>query len=266
MMDKCGFLFRGETLEEYGYALCNFNGSSSASTVETDSQKEYTTIRTFGGKYQPIVCNVYGDALTMELEICKDVGDESYFISPSESAQIKRWLSSPTPHELRLSDDKYSDYYWMGTFSVKEVHVDSMCVGFHLTFTSVAPFGYKTPVIMNGSVSAGSSVTIVDSSDDEGYIYPDIVIVVKKAGDLTITNSFDERITKIANCSSGEKITFTRSLQILSSNTSHTICDDFNFKFVRIGNSYSNPVNKLTFNLPCEYAISYSPIAKVVTS
>ena len=98
----------------------------------------------------------------------------------------------------------------------------------------------------------------------EGYIYPDITITLKSAGDLKIMNEFDKRETVVRGCSSGETLTFTHLLQILSSNKSHELGDDFNYKFIRINNEYGNTLNKLTFNLPCTYSISYNPIAKVV--
>ena len=77
-------------------------------------------------------------------------------------------------------------------------------------------------------------------------------------------NEFDKRETVVRGCSSGETLTFTHLLQILSSNKSHELGDDFNYKFIRINNEYGNTLNKLTFNLPCTYSISYNPIAKVV--
>lgn len=52
-------------------------------------------------------------------------------------------------------------------------------------------------------------MSISDTSDDEGYIYPDITITLKAAGDLKITNGFDNRTTVVRGCSSGETLTFT---------------------------------------------------------
>ena len=217
-MDRCDFTFRGESLSNHGYMLCEFDGSGSVENVTTDSQREFTSISMFGGRYFPIIYSVYD----------------------------------------------YEGIFWNGTFNVEEIHSDDVCVGFHLTFTATAPFGYKDKVEFSGSVSKDGSISIDDTSDDEGYIYPDITVTLKAAGDLKITNNFDKRTTVVRGCSSGETLTFTHLLQILSSNKSHELGDDFNYKFIRINNEYGNVVNKLTFNLPCTYSISYNPIAKVV--
>ena len=202
----------------------------------------------------------------MEMDICKLSDGDVSRISPSESAQIKRWLGSPTPRELIFLDDDYDGYHWNGVFNTEEIRADSEIVGFHLTFTCTAPFGYKDKVSISGTVAANGVVTINDTSDEEGHIYPDITITPSSSGKLTIVNSFDGRETVINNCTAGETITITHLLQITSTNKSHKLGDDFNYKFIRINNEYGDTENKLTFSLPCSYVISYFPIAKVVVS
>ena len=265
-MDSCDFSFRGESLSERGYVLCSFDGGSSASTVTTDSQKDFASIAMFGGKYYPILFYTYNGALIMEMEICKLINGDVSRITPLESAQIKRWLGSHTPRQLTFLDDDYIGYHWNGVFNIEEIREDSSIVGFHLTFTCDAPFGYKDAVTISGTVTANGTVTINDTSDEEGYIYPEIIITPSAGGKLTITNDFDGRETVINNCVSGETISMTRLLQITSSNASHELGEDFNYKFVRINNSYENTKNVLTFSLPCSYSISYIPIAKVVVA
>lgn len=265
-MDRCDFKFRGELLSSHGYMLCEFDGSSSTSVVTTDSQREFTSVPMFMGKYHPILYYTYNNALIMEMSICKIDDSHGGTITPTEASSLKRWLSSSVSQEFRVGGDEYENYFWNGTFNVEEIHYASDCVGFHLTFTSTAPFGYKDKVELSGSVEKNASVTINDTSDEEGYIYPDMTVTLKASGDLKITNSFDKRETVVRGCASGETITFTRLLQILSSNNSHALGDDFNYKFIRINNEYGNTANKLTFSLPCTYSISYNPIAKVVIS
>ena len=63
---------------------------------------------------------------------------------------------------------------------------------------------------------------------------------------------------------SGEVITLHGAEQIIESNySSHSIYDDFNFKFLRIVNTYENKNNILTFSIPVECTLTYSPIKKV---
>lgn len=263
-MDRCDFTFRGESLNDHGYMLCEFDGSGSVGAVTTDSQRELTSISMFGGRYFPIIYSAYDGAFVAEMSICKLGNNAGTAVTPKEAAALKRWLESPVASEFRAGGDDYEGIFWNGTFNVEEVHADAACIGFNLTFTATAPFGYKDKVNISGSVAKDGTVSISDTSDDEGYIYPDITITLKAAGDLKITNGFDNRTTVVRGCSSGETLTFTHLLQILSSNKSHELGDDFNYKFIRINNEYGNVLNKLTFNLPCTYSISYNPIAKVV--
>lgn len=264
-MRECGFTFRGETLESHGYMICEFGGSSSAETVTTDSQRSYASISMLGGRRKPIMYYTYEDALVIKISICKD-SDGDNWISPQEAAAMKRWLCAPTPQVFRMDDPEFSDYHWVGVFNVEEVHHAMGCIGFDLTFTSVAPFGYKEKIIYDGEVGAGESVVINDTSDEEGYIYPDITITTLAAGTLMITNSFDGRQTIIKNCTNGETLTMTNLLQLNSSRSNHMIGNDFNYRFVRISNDYTHDENRLTFSLPCTYSIAYKPIAKVVFS
>ena len=101
-----------------------------------------------------------------------------------------------------------------------------------------------------------------DTSYEEGYIYPEMEITVKKAGNLTIHNSIENRETYIADCQVNEVITMDYPI-IQSSISSHKIQNDFNWTFFRVANTYNNSRNDLTVSLPCSIKIKYSPIVKV---
>lgn len=101
-----------------------------------------------------------------------------------------------------------------------------------------------------------------DTSYEEGYIYPQMEITVKKAGNLTIHNSIENRETYIANCQVNEVITLDYPV-IQSSISSRNIQNDFNWTFFRVANTYDNSRNDLVVSLPCSIKIKYSPIVKV---
>ena len=62
----------------------------------------------------------------------------------------------------------------------------------------------------------------------------------------------------------GEIITIYGKEQFIeSNNSSHEIYNDFNFKYLRIANTYENKNNILTFSIPVECTLTYSPIRKV---
>ena len=101
-----------------------------------------------------------------------------------------------------------------------------------------------------------------DTSYEEGYIYPEMEITIKKDGNLTIHNSIENRETYIADCKVNEVITLDYPV-IRSSDSSHIIQNDFNWTFFRIANTYDNSRNDLVVSLPCSIKIKYSPIVKV---
>ena len=263
-MDSCEFTYRGEALGDYELVLCYFS-QTGISPITTDSQRTFVTIPMFGGKRFPFLFSKYDNALVATMSVCKSPDADSVIISRTEAATIKRWLSAPTPEELRFEGvDEYEGISWYGSFNVEEVHLDGDCVGFNLTFTCNAPFGYYDEVVLTGSVSAGDSITINDVSDEEGYIYPDMMVKLGSAGDLIITNSSDGRSTVVNNCSSGETISFSHLLQISSDVSTHKLGNDFNYRFTRINNTYNDVTNVITFNIACDYTLAYRPIAKVV--
>lgn len=103
-----------------------------------------------------------------------------------------------------------------------------------------------------------------DTSYEEGYIYPEMEITIKRDGDLTIHNSIENRETYIANCKANEVITLNYPV-IKSSlpSSSRNIQNDFNWTFFRVANTYDNSRNDLVVSLPCSVKIKYSPIVKV---
>ena len=111
-MDRCDFIFRGESLSDHGYMLCEFDGSGSVGAVTTDSQRELTSISMFGGRYFPIIYSVYDGALVAEMSICKLGNDAGSAITPKEAAALKRWLESPIASEFRVGGDDYKGIFW----------------------------------------------------------------------------------------------------------------------------------------------------------
>lgn len=117
-------------------------------------------------------------------------------------------------------------------------------------------------VFKNKSFTTLKYIDINDTSYEEGYIYPYTEITVIEDGDLDIYNALENRHTIIKNCIAGEVITMDYPI-ISSSISSHSIQNDFNWKFFRVANSYNNSRNDLTFSIPCTMKIKYSPIVKV---
>lgn len=264
------FIYDGLRLSDLGYAIISFDGSKSGE-VDTDSQLSYNHAPMMSGKRQPYITSIYEDPLKMEMQIGKNIcangnlstSKSSYTITLDDMAFLKRWLVRPHPHKLNITGDEYNGIYWMGSFNVSEYVFGDGRVGATLEFECDAPFGYKEDVVFSGDLDANGTFEYNCTSDEIGWIYPNLTITVKEDGDLNIKNT-DNREIIIKNCKANEVITIDENLQITSSFETHKIADDFNYTYYRINNSFNSVANSLTSNLAISYEIRYSPIAKAV--
>lgn len=124
------------------------------------------------------------------------------------------------------------------------------------------PSGLHTDGYQYVSVGQVYKVSLNDTSYEEGYIYPEMEITIKKDGDLKIYNAIENRETYIGKCQANEVITLDYPV-IQSSISSHNIQNNFNWTFFRIANTYNNSRNDLIISLPCSIKMKYSPIVKV---
>jgi len=266
-MKALDFEYDGIFLSDYGCIICTFD-SLDTEDVSVGSQLTFDTIKVDRGKFNFLSIAKYEECITSEFQICKKVDnlmdkDLRYF-TVEEQREIIRWLNRTTYLPLSIFDDGYETLYFEGTFNVTKIEVASNVLGFTLSLTTNRPFALNHLYKRKFSAEANSKLTIQDMSDEIGYIYADLDIVCKKDGDLSIYNSMDKRTTTIKNCISGEEIVI-KDMIIETSNETHrkTIMNDFNYIFLRISNNFKNRVNELTFSIPCEVTISYSPARKV---
>ena len=261
------FEYAGEYLKNWGYIICRPDASSGFETIDSDSQLTFNNISLHNGKAMPLTVSQYEDRIEIKFCICKSFCHKRkpIPISVNESSAIKRWLNRPEFHRFKLIQPDWSDIYMNGSFNINNIELNGLVYFLELTFISDRPFALHEPVTYNIRTSnKNEKFTIIDISDEIGYIYPDITIKCLQSGTLQITNSNEERSTIIKNCSENEILTFTPELYYSTTSSSHKIQNDFNYKFLRISNNYNSRKNTLTFSLPVEISITYSPIVKAV--
>lgn len=265
-MRATDFIYDGIQLSELGYMIGYLDGGSSLGAVDTDSQRSFSNLTLFGGKWQPATVATYKDTLRFNFSVIKNPcnGDDNAEISLEDIRVFKRWLNRPDFHELRIIDDEFDGIFWKGSANVKEVHNSGVCVGFDVTFFTDRPFGLADEIGLTGNAEANEKIVFVDISDEIGRIYPDFTVTVLSAGNLTITNNHDALPTVVKNCSANETITFSKILQVTSDKGTHNLSNDFNWHFPRIVNDFNDIENVFTFSLPVNYSIKYNPIVKAV--
>ncbi len=263
------FVYDGIDLKESGFSIVSFDGMTNGN-ITTDSQRTFNQTSLFYGKYHPFLTTTYDTPLMMTFHImalpCSGNNMRDDFeISLEQMRMLKTWLSRPEVHRLSFPNTEYNGIYWEGSFNVEEVVMGSKRIGAELTFTSNRPFGF-IEITGQQSLGANGILTLENTSDEYGYIYPDMTIRLAGDGDLEITNDFDNRVTVIKGCTTNEVITFNSLLSVSSSFSSHNISSDFNYIFQRLNKNTETGENNLTFSLPCTVEYTLRPIRKVVVT
>lgn len=262
------FEFDGEYLKDWGYMILYTDDNGGFNTIDSDSQLSFNTVSLQNGKKFGLTTAVYEDCIQLTFQIGKFScrANEIEPISLAESRAIKRWLNRASFKKFKLIQPGWADIYMEGSFNVSNIEFNGRLYFLELTFMSNRPFALHEPITYSFDLSGSSDqYRFFDISDEIGYIYPDIKITCKKAGELRLTNSNEDRTTVIKNCTANEIITFTPELIMSTSSPTHKIQDDFNYNFFRISNTYSDRANIITSSLPVEIEITYSPYVKAVS-
>lgn len=261
---KCyDFWYDGLKLSDFGFQICKFD-SDKTNTVSNGSEITFNKASVQYGARQELTSIKYENPITATIQICKNLCDGSaYEITVDEMQNIMTWLNRKSFHKFKLIEDEYTDVYFEASFNVSRIEIGGRLCGFELAVTTNRPFGLKEPVELVIENNDTSSVrSFYSTSDDEGFIYPNMEIEVKGSGDLDIYSITEDRHTVVKNCLTGEIITVNYPM-ISTSSTTHKIQNDFNWVFYRVSTSYRDTENKFTTSLPCVIKITYSPVAKV---
>ena len=274
-MKAYDFEYDGVRLSDRGFIICKFD-SSGVETVSNGSEITFNTVPTLNGIKHELTSSTYDDCLEATFQICKnlcDTTDEE--ISLDDMRDIMRWLNRKGFHKFKLIDDEYSGIYFEASFNVSKIEINGRICGFELEMFTNMPFAIQEPVTIvinneeNAIVVDNKEDYVVRSffskSDEEGYIYPDMEIVISKDGNFKMDSITEDRTMEIRNCSSGEviKIDYPIIESSLGDSRSTKIQNDFNWIFFRVATSFKNRENEFTTSLPCTIKMTYSPIVKV---
>lgn len=261
-MKAYDFEYDGICLSDKGFMICHFD-SNGIETISNGSKITFNTVPTmFGSKFE-MTGTQYEEYITTTFQICKRAcGPRHEVVSMEEVRDIMRWLNRKDFHKFKLMDVDYAGMYFESTFNVSKVEFNGRVYGFELEMITNRPYAVKDPVIISINNKTKNGVhTVFSKSDEEGYIYPDMEIEIKEAGDLVIHNSLEDRAMRIRNCQVGEKITI--NYPMISTNVDRKIQNDFEWVFFRIATTFKDRRNDITISLPCSVKIKYMPIVKV---
>ena len=263
------FEYDNHYLSDYNCIICDFDYSDGAKTADAGSKISFEKVSRNGGKIHTLVSAKYEECIQTSFAICKNPdlcnSYEDRYISNDEYRDLIRWLNRREFLRFRLLSDEYTETcYYNASFNVETITIADRLVGLQLTMETDKPFGYGELVNYKYTFTANATQKkFIDVSDEIGYIYPDIKIKVTSTGSITIKNIEMDSTLVIANCTANEVINIKGSEKIITSSlAAHDIYNDFNYDFLKIGNTINNNINTIQCTGACELTISYYPIVK----
>ena len=262
------FSYADKRLSDIGCMIVYINTSLS-NNVSLGSNITFETIKNMTTHVNRIVKVDYDDPTPITFDICKDpCKTDNMKFDDSEISYIMRWLNKKHHEKFCpiYDDSSYPEIYFKGSFNISAIYIGSDVVGFTLTFTPNAPYGFETEKTITTSLEANGIFEFYNSSDEYGYLYPSqFTITCNTDGNFEMSNSIDKNYTvKILNCLNGETITMDCQNKIIQtdSNSHSSICKDFNYNFPRfVSTEYENE-NVFTVSIPCDITVTYSLIRK----
>lgn len=268
-MNAIDFYYDGQYLSDYGFIICDFDGTSGVDTISAGSTLTFNKVAEYDGKQHVLTSTKYDDCITTTFDICKN--PELYDdleITNDEVRDMMRWLNRREFLKFQVYDEDLDidTCYYEASFNIEKIKIREIVYGLRLTMETNRPFAYGQEQNYKLIFTDNTVVkTINDMSDEIGVTFPYMKITCQASGNLSIHNDLFDCTTTIKGCTSGEVITIDNSAQIITTSISaHKVYNDFNYEFFRIGNTFLNRQNNITVTLPCIIEIKYDPIIKDV--
>lgn len=265
------FYYDNQYLSDYGFIIGYLTSSNKGKSVTEGAKLTFNKRIKNTGKSYTLASAKYDTYYTTSFEIFKNpklFKGKEMVISSDEFRDIMRWLNRREYLPFYFVPDNGDDTekYYNASFNLQKINVGKNLIGISLTIETDSPVGYGQTQTYKYTVSdQKKEFLLADISDEIGYIYPDLKIVIDRPGDLTISNTTFNTTTTIKNCKVDETITIKGETQIIETDSNEhkqTLWKDFNYEFLKIGNTIKSRQNRITFSLPCKVELSYTPTIK----
>lgn len=254
------FVFDGVSCDEYGIRCAAFAraGFITVSAQETELNTEKSVL----GDTFHIISQDYSKPLSYTMQV---VNRDFSPITSNQERFLKKWLCQRNKYKwFCILDKQYADVWFYANISNPKAAYFYGTVGMEFTITTNAPFGFSD--IRNKKWIMDGNDTIEDfyvDNDEELPIYPNLTIVPKESGTLTLTNSSieqEDNFLIIENCVPDEVIKLECGYPFISSSSvTHKVFDDFNKYWPYLIDGY----NRITVDMPCTLELEYREYRKV---
>ena len=260
------FIFDGVALSDLGYVLA-YDGLVSENAVV--SSMTYNTVKPALFDVSRKTSHIYESNLTTTFTIMKNpcLFGDTFYMNNDEISELTKWLVRKQYKYFRFVDDEdTSDEVWFKVQNtVEKVKEGDHVIGLSITVNANAPYGFTRVINVSWDAYKDVPYDIIVRSDEEGYLFPDTILIPQASGTLNVWNKHDSIHSIIKNVTAGEVITLYGNgvHQITSSNPDHDLSSDFNYNFFRLCNEYGNATNTIVTNMNCNITLSYRGIRKV---
>lgn len=236
------FIFNGISSDLMGLMLCDWDGSAILEETSGGSTIDLHTAKPIHRDIWYLYNTSYSNQLTFSIHLIKK---DFSAISLVEQAAITRWLIRKDGYkDFQFDNKEYGEVIFRATaIKATMLSVGNITRGIKVDFVCDSPYGYS--FIESKTFHGNTTNLFINSSEENGYIYPLLSIHVHQSGEIIIYNSFEDRSTIIENCVENEVITINNELKTITTTSTHNLSNDFNyiwFRLVRRDNEIENSI------------------------
>lgn len=224
------FIYDGIPCDIYGLMIADFDGNGEK---EQDTFSSQIRTVTLPQSYEHIFMGYESkDPLQFQMTMVSENKIDAY-----TQGKISEWLLNRNGFlklQVIQADLTSVIYYCMFT-KMKVINIAGYTHAFTVDVLTNSPYQYENNKIISKVITTSGTMSIVNNSDINDYIYPNVTITSTAGGNVTITNTSDaNRAFTITGLASGEVITISGKCQTLVSSTSLNRLGNFNKHWMRL--------------------------------
>lgn len=230
------FIYDGVPCDKYGLLISDLDGNGIKESSDFNS-----AIRTINppNSFEHIFLGYDSkEVLSFEITLVSEREVDAY-----TRGKISKWLVGRNGYKKLqvVQQDLSSVIYYCIFTSMKTTYISGYAHAFTLTGQTNSPYQFEKNKEISETVSGSKEITIINNSDIEDYIYPDIRITTSTSGDIEIINlSDDSRSFKITGLSNNEIVTISGKTQTVVSSTELNRLGNFNKHWFRLKDGANN--------------------------
>lgn len=255
------FIFNGQSSKDFGVICVKFGTQSGEKITSGGNETELNIGKTPKSNDFYIIDQQYSNPLSFSFQI---INTNQKSITSVEERMLNKWLLKRGQYfDFKIDDDRFRNIVFQVNISNPKLIEVGEVYGMEYTVTCKNSYGLTPTITKQFNVtSPNQEIRVYVDTDEDDYIYPDLVITKNTNGNLSITNAADvpNRVFTINNLVNNEIITINGSLpDIKTSVSSHAVWNDFSKYWIRL----TDGVNILTVSSTCSISISFKEVRKV---